>query len=184
MTPRSADPAITIKPFAPDHWFDLWAVRTAQLAEHGIFADANTAIPEYPPPPGVDEKYDWDFYHIDQVYLCGAGDFWLAWYAGHPVGYVGGQDVGGAIELRSMYVQASHRRRRVGTHLVEALIAHSRTQGIRTIELWTAADGPGRQLYRSVGFRKTEGPGVEFEGIVAQIRYTPGADEIRMRLDV
>jgi GNAT superfamily N-acetyltransferase len=118
------------------------------------------------------------------VYLSGAGNFWLAWYNSLPIGYIGGQDVGGAIKLRRMYVEAAYRRRGVGTALVRALIAHCRLHAIPVVELWTAVGGPGWRLYRALGFRETAGPGGEFQQIVALTRYTPGADEIRMRLDV
>ena len=37
---------------------------------------------------------------VTEVYLRGAGSFWLAWYTECPVGHVGGQDVGGADEIR------------------------------------------------------------------------------------
>ena len=67
---------------------------------------------------------------------------------------------------------------------VEALMVHSRIQGVHAIESWTAVNGPGRRLYHALGFRETEGPGVEFKDITSRTRYTPGADEIRMRLDV
>jgi GNAT superfamily N-acetyltransferase len=182
MTAGSTDSHVVIKPFAWDDWSALWAIRFAQLAEHGILLDP-TAIPERAR-PGIDDEHEWDFHHIDQVYLRAAGSFWLAWYTDCPAGYVGGQDVGGAIELRRMYVRPSYRRLGVGTKLVKALIAHSRTQGVHTIELWTAVNGPGRRFYHALGFRGTEGPGVAFKGITPRTRYTPGADEIRMRLDV
>jgi hypothetical protein len=72
----------------------------------------------------------------------------------------------------------------VGTRLVEALIAHSRAQGVYAIELWTAADGPGRRLYETLGFRKTEGPGAEYRNLSVPGGHLPDPDEIRMRLDV
>jgi GNAT superfamily N-acetyltransferase len=182
MATDLADSPIVIRPFARGDWPALWAVRLAQLAEHGILIDPASVAER--PQPGAGDEHEWDFHHIDRVYLRGAGNFWLAWRAGCPVGCVGGQDVGGAIELRRMYVRANCRRLGVGTALVRALIAHSRAQGIRAIELWTAADGPGRRLYRALGFREVEGPGGEFKDLSARTRYTPGADEVRMRLDV
>lgn len=182
MTAGPTDAHISVRPFTGDDWPALWAVRLAQLAEHGIILDP-AVIPERPR-PGIDDEHEWDFHHIDQIYLRGAGNFWLAWYTDRPVGYVGGQDVGGGIELRRMYVEASYRRLGVGTALVEALIAHSRTQAVRVIELWTAANGAGRRFYHGLGFQETEGPGIEFNEIAARTRYTPGADEIRMRLEV
>ena len=182
MTGGSTNSPLIIKHFVWDDWTSLWAIRLAQLAEHGILLDP-TAITRHPQ-AGIEDEHEWDFYHIDQVYLRGAGNFWLAWYMDVPIGYVGGQDVGGAIELRRMYVKASYRRLGVGTALVATLIARSQTQGIHAIELWTAANGPGRRLYHAHEFRQTEGPGVEFKDIRTHTRYTPGADEIRMRLDM
>ena len=182
MAVGSTNSHIVIKLFACDDWTALWAIRLAQLAEHGVLLDP-TAMAGHPQ-PGTDDKHEWDFHHIDQVYLRGTGNFWLARYTDCPVGYIGGQDVGGAIELRRMYVKASYRRLGVGTALVEALIAHSHIQGIHVIELWTAANGPGRRLYHALEFRETEGPGVEFKDITTRTRYMPGADEIRMRLEV
>jgi len=182
MTAGSTNSYIVIKPFTWDDWPALWAIRGAQLAEHGILLDP-TEIPEHPQ-PGIENEHEWDFDRMDEVYLRGAGNFWLGWVTERPVGYVGGQDVGAAIELRRMYVQASYRQIGVGTKLVEALIAHSHTRGVHAIELWTAVNGPGRRLYHALGFRETEGPGVEFKDITTRTRYTPGADEIRMRLDV
>ena len=182
MTAASTDSHIVIKPFAWDDWPALWAIRLAQLTEHGILLDPATIADH--PQPGIADEHEWDFHHIDQVYLRGAGNFWLAWYRDCPVGYVGGQDVGGAIELRRMYVKANYRRLGVGTALVEALIAHSHTQGIHAIELWTAANGPGRCLYHRLGFQEMEGPGKEFNELTACTRYRPGPNEKRMRLEV
>jgi GNAT superfamily N-acetyltransferase len=176
--------SVLIRPFAWDDWPALWAVRLAHLAELGVVLDP-TAIPERPEPgaPDSSDEYEWDLHHIDRVYLRGAGNFWLAWRCDLPVGYVGGQEIGdGAMELRRMYVNATYRRRGIGTSLVRALIAHAQAHGVHAIELWTAPDGPGRPLYEQLGFRETAGPGIEFREVAARSRYTPGTDEIRMRL--
>jgi GNAT superfamily N-acetyltransferase len=162
----------------------MWAVREAQLAEDGVAPDSIAAVQQPHPGVFVDTQYDVDLENIDQVYLRGAGGFWLAWYAGHPVGYVGAQDVGGAIELRRMYVKASCRRLGVGTRLVEALISHTRAEAVGVIELWTASDGPGRKFYQALGFREARGPGVEYQDLAVLTRYAPGADEVRLRLDL
>jgi GNAT superfamily N-acetyltransferase len=172
---------LLVRPFEWADWPALWAVRHAQLGEYGIELDPATI----PPGPQADTENDpeWDFHCIEDVYLSGAGNFWLGWDRGHPVGYVGGQDVGGAIELRRMYVQAACRRRGVGTALVQALMAHSHARGVSAIELWTAADGPGRRLYETLGFRTIRVPGPEFEEVATRTRYSPAANEIRMRLE-
>ena len=158
----------------------MWEVRFAQLAEEGIAVEP-TAMPEHPQ-PGIDLDHAWDYHHTEQVYLRGAGSFWLVWHMERPVGHVGRQDVSSAIELRRMYVRASRRRLGVGTKLVEALIAHTHAQAVRAIKLWTAVNVPGRQFYPTLGFRETEGPGPEFDQIHFPVDIT--TDQIRMRLDV
>src|SRR5712692_23005 len=186
MTTRLTGSSVVIRPFAWNDWPVLWAVRLAQLAELGVILDP-AAVPERPGPgsPDSDDEYESDLYHMDRAYLCGAGNFWLAWYNDRAVGYVGGQEISdGGIELRRMYVNATYRRLGVGTALVHALIDHCRAQGVHTIEIWTAASGPGRRLYQALGFRETAGPGVEFEDVTTRTGYTPGSDEIRMRLDL
>jgi GNAT superfamily N-acetyltransferase len=101
-----------------------------------------------------------------------------------PIGYVGAQDIGGAIELRRMYVQAAYRRQGVGTALVRALVTSCATRGAPAIELWTSPEGAGEQLYRTPGFRRVAAPGPEFADVRARTRYPAGADEVRMRLDL
>ena len=160
----------------------MWTVRVSQLAEHGILLDPEEIPKE--PRPDLDDEYEWDFHHIGQVYMHGSGCFWLAWRSGRPVGYVGGQDVGGTIELRRLYVTASHRRLGVGVRLVRTLIDHARARAVPAIELWTAADGPGRRLYETLGFRETTGLGAEYAETTSRTRYVPSPDEIRMRLDL
>jgi GNAT superfamily N-acetyltransferase len=182
MADHTAQPAVAIAPFTWDAWSALWAVRRLQLVEEGVPADA-VLIPDRPQ-PGVEEVYEWDFHNIDEVYLRGAGQFWIARYADRPVGYVGGQDLGGVVELRRMYVNAPYRRRGVGTALVQALIERSRAHAIPAIELWTGPDGPGRKLYQTLGFRVTGGPGAEFADVIRLTRDTPDDGEIRMRLDL
>jgi GNAT superfamily N-acetyltransferase len=188
MATVPADFHFVVKPFAWEDWRALWLVRFAQLGEEGIVLDPASISPQ--PQPELEDNPEWDFDHMDEVYLCGAGSFWLAWDAsgaGHcsrPIGYVGAQDVGGVLELRHMYVQESYRRRGVGTALVQALIAHGRAQDVPAVELWTAPDGPGRPFYQTLGFRVTQRPRAEYKDVLARTRYTPGADEIRLRLEL
>ncbi|HZO88610.1 MAG TPA: GNAT family N-acetyltransferase, partial [Chthonomonadaceae bacterium] len=97
---------------------------------------------------------------------------------------VGGQDIGGAVELRRMYVRQDFRRRGIGRDLVKALVAHCGAQGVPVIELWTAREGAGRKLYESIGFQMVANPGEAFANVEAVTGYTPGEDEIRMRLQL
>jgi len=183
MAERSTDSTFVVRAFAWEDWRSLWLVRLAQLAEEGVVLDPSE-IPEQPQPDAGDEHGEWDLDHIGETYLRGAGNFWLAWCGDLPIGYVGGWDVGGVIELRWMYVRADYRRRGVGTALVRSLIAHSQAHGIPAIELWTGRDGLGRLLYHTLGFRQTAGPGAEFGDVPALTKHTPDTDEIRMRLDL
>ena len=52
------------------------------------------------------------------------------------------------------------------------------------VELWTAQAGAGRKLYESTGFHAVDAPGSEFANVAIIIGWTPGADEIRMRLQL
>ncbi len=130
MSERGTQGPISVKPFAWEHWTSLWQIRNAHLAELGIvLSPEDEEIP--PVAMGVGrEDHEWDFHHIDAVYLSGAGGFWLAWWDDVPVGYVGAQDLGGVAELRHMYVRAAYRRRGIGTRLAQALLAHCAAHGI------------------------------------------------------
>jgi GNAT superfamily N-acetyltransferase len=130
------------------------------------------------------DDYEWDYHHLTEIYQHGAGGFWLAWWENDPAGHIAGQDFGGVIELRRMYVRSLYRRRRVATALVNTLLAHCKTHSIRAVELWTAPNGVGRRLYDRLGFRVTRGPGKEFSDLSFQSNFFPGGDEIRMRLDL
>lgn len=167
---------LAIEPFAWAHWPDLWRLHVWQLAEHGVFLPATVA------PPDPASPYEPDLHHIAKVYLTGAGNFWLAGWDHVPVGHIGAQDIGGAVELRRMYVRAEYRRRGIGAQLIRTLIAHSHNLGVSTIELSTAADGLGRPLYAAVGFQVVDEPGQLYRQSVAPYRYSPALNEIRMRL--
>lgn len=173
---------ISVKPFEWEHWSHLWELRRHQLAENGIEVSFDGPPPQ-PEEAGQDNP-EWDYHRIGQVYLQGVGGFWIAWWDDVAVGHVGGQDLGGIVELRRMYVRAEYRGRGIGTRLVRALITHSIAQGVKAIELWTAPDGPGRFLYAQTGFRETAGLGEGFAGAASLTGRSPAEHEIRMRLDL
>ncbi len=134
----------------------MWTVRGQQLAEAGIFLDGPIA------PPDLSITYDEnnpdyheiDLDRVDECYLKGRGNFWIAWLDGQPVGYVGAQDCSEHIELRRMYVRQDVRRQGIGSALVQSLIAHCRVKAVDRIKLWTGLDGNGRFLYAALGFRQ------------------------------
>lgn len=175
---------IRVNAFTLSDWPALWLIHLAHLAEDGVHVDPST-IPDRPR-PDLEQRYEWDFHHIDEVYLGGAGNFWLAFYAGQPAGFMGGQDLGGVIEVRRVYVVASLRRRGIGRALMNALVAYSRKHAVRAIEMWTGVNGLGRKLYECCGFKVTSAPGqgYEKESLLACHIHARGEDEIRMRLEL
>ncbi len=149
--------AIMIKPFEWQDWYAMWKLNVYHLAESGIIVDdaaqgpPNFALPYDESNPNYPEM---DMERIDEAYLKGRGNFWLAWADDQPVGSVGAQDMGDYVELRRMYVRDEYRRRGIGTLLVQALIVHCKRQGASMIKLWTSDDGLGQFLYAKCGFRR------------------------------
>ena len=177
-------PDLVIRAFDWSQWRALWQLRLRHLAEEGILLDEATAIPAEPEELGDDDQ-EWDFNHIDSVYLRGAGWFWLAWLDGEPAGHIGAQDLGqSGIELRAMYVARELRRRGIGAALMRELLSHCAEGGAHVVELWTAVDGSGRKLYEPFGFSQVPEPGPEFDKVAELTHFHPGPDEIRMRLDL
>ena len=180
MNAVKASHPISILPFAWTYWRTLWELRLYQLAEAGILLSAED-IPLHPMNVDRDDP-EWDYDHIAEIYLRGAGDFWLAWWENDPAGHIAGQDFGGVIELRRMYVRSVYRRRGIATCLVQTLLNHCKTQSIKAVELWTAKHGVGRKLYERMGFKVCRAPGPEFSDLDYRTNFVPGEDEIRMRL--
>ena len=171
-----------IHAYTPSCWPDLWALRFIQLAEHGVVFD-NPTVPAIDEPSNIGDP-EYDYHHIQNTYLCGAGNFWLAYLGETPIGHIGAQDVNGQIELRRMFVAAPYRRRGVGSTLVYTLIQHAADHHVGIIELWTQSHGVGERLYTSLGFEVVTGPSDAFADVVAQTHYVSGDDEVRMRLRV
>jgi len=173
---------IQVMPYDPSRWSDLWAIRYAQLAEHGIVF----ANPVAPPIDGpfTDDDPEYDYYRMQDIYLSGAGNFWLAYLDNAPAGHIGAQDINCQIELRRMFVAAPYRRLGVGSALVSTLIEHAAGHFVDYIELWTESQGVGEQLYRHSGFTIVPEPSSAFTDVLAQTRYAPGQNEVRMQLRV
>ncbi len=171
---------ITIKPFEWQDWNALWTLNGNELAEHGVFLDGPVT------PPDFSIVYDetnpdypeMDIERIDQCYLTGRGNFWIAWMDDQPVGCVGAQDRGDFVELRRMSVRKEFRRLGIGSILVRSLLDHSKVQKVCQIKLWTAVGGPGRFLYATLGFQQ-----VPLQGDEVNHRFALNG-EIRMSLDL
>ncbi|MBN1640338.1 MAG: GNAT family N-acetyltransferase [Anaerolineae bacterium] len=183
MSPQATESEISVQPFRWAHWWALCTLVRQHLAEDGIDVPLDLSAPD----PGIASFADSpeaDLDLIDRVYLRRGGGFWIAWLGDEPVGHVGAQDVGRAIELRRMWVREPYRSCGVGRQLVRALIDHSVAQGIGSVEVWTADDGPGRALYEDMGFRTVAEPGAAFLDKRVLLARDPGEREIRMRLDL
>lgn len=146
---------ISVRAFEWSDWYAMWKLRACQLAEDGIIIDdADQGSPDFTLP--YDESNpdysEMDMERVDEAYLKGRGNFWLAWSGNQPVGYVGAQDMGDYVELRRMYVRSEYRQRGIGTLLVQTLIAHCTQQKVARVKLWTADNGLGRLLYAKCGF--------------------------------
>jgi GNAT superfamily N-acetyltransferase len=171
---------IQVNPYAPSRWPDLWALRFTQLAEHGIVFD-NPTVPAIDEPSAVGDP-EYDYHHIHEIYLCGKGNFWLAYLDETPIGHIGAQDINGQIELRRMFVAGSYRRQGAGSALVKALIQHAANHHVSLIELWTQSHGVGERLYARFGFEVVPALAPAFADVVALTHFEPDADEVRMRL--
>jgi GNAT superfamily N-acetyltransferase len=182
MNDRQPSQPILIMPYAPTLWHALMELRRYQLAEEGIIVPPED-IEDQPRNVGRDE-YEWDFHHMDEIYLCGAGGFWLAWWENDLAGHIAAQDLGGVIELRHMYIRAEYRRRGIATCLVQTLLDHCKTQPVKAVELWTKMGGLGSRLYNRMGFKFTSGPGSEYSDLANKTNFFPGEGEIRMRFDL
>ena len=159
----------------------MWELNGYHLAEHGIIEnDYVQGSPDFNLPyDESNSKYpEMDMERIDEAYLRGRGNFWIARLDNQPVGYVGAQDKGDFVELRRMYVRIEYRRRGIGTLLVQALLKHCKGQEVCIVKLWTAEKGPGRFLYEKLDFRQVELVDDELDN-----KYG-SRDEIRMCLEL
>lgn len=89
-----------------------------------------------------------------------AGRLLLATVDDHPAGCVALRRHGDAeAELKRMYVRPGHRGQRIGTRLVEQLIAEARTIGYRRIVLDSHRSmTSAHAIYRAAGFRDVPVP--------------------------
>ncbi len=171
---------ITIKPFEWQDWDALWTLHGYGLAEAGVFLDGPIEPPDFSLvyDETLSEHGERDMERIDECYLKRRGNFWIAWIDDQPVGSVGAQDMDDFVELRRMYVRKEYRRLGIGSMLVRSLIDHCKVQKVGKIKLWTAAGGPGRFLYATLGFQQ-----VPLQGDEVNHRYALDG-EIRMCLDL
>lgn len=101
-----------------------------------------------------------DLKDIDGFYRKGNGEFWVALDGDRVVGSIALLDIGnGQGALRKMFVAASHRGRAHGVaqRLLDGLLEHARTQGMRDIFLGTTAKFlAAHRFYEKNGFTLIE----------------------------
>jgi len=97
-----------------------------------------------------------DLRDIPGFYLPGAGGFWIARHGGDVVGTISLKDIGGgAAALRKMFVAPDYRGapHRAGQVLLDRLLDHARTAGLRRILLGTTeAFKAAHRFYERNGF--------------------------------
>lgn len=99
-----------------------------------------------------------DLAHIAAFYQSGTGGFWVARARDEVVGTVGLKDIGsGQAALRKMFVASPFRGRELGVagKLLDALLAHARTQGVVEIFLGTTDKFlAAHRFYEKKGFEE------------------------------
>ncbi|NQV48545.1 MAG: GNAT family N-acetyltransferase [Rhodospirillaceae bacterium] len=139
--------SISIQPFTPD-----MADRVGRLVV-AIQRD------EFKVPIGLDDQPD--LIDIPGHYQKAAGGFWIAVTDdGRVVGSIGLLDIGGNLSaLRKMFVAADYRGSEWGIakSLLDALLAHARTQSLSAIYLGsTAVMARAHRFYEKNGFHKID----------------------------
>jgi ribosomal protein S18 acetylase RimI-like enzyme len=99
---------------------------------------------------------DGDLRNLSESYLEDAeSGFWMAEYKGDVVGMIGvraGSDH--TAEICRLRVQLEHRRRGIGTRLLEQAVTHCRQRGLLKISLDVLSDRrPAIDLIEKTGFR-------------------------------
>ncbi len=150
-----------IAQLVPDDWAMFRALRIAALSEasyaFGSTLDGEQRLGEA----------DW------RVKLATRAQFVARDAGSAPVGTIGADRDGEAIELVSMWVAPAVRGRGVGAALVEHVVAHAGALGCREVRLWvTEGNAAAERLYARCGFVRTGG--------VQPIRPGEPATEVEM----
>ena len=105
-----------------------------------------------------------DLADIAAFYQSGTGGFWVARADDEVVGTVGLKDIGlGQAALRKMFVASPFRGRELGVagKLLDALLAHARTQGVVEIFLGTTDKFlAAHRFYEKKGFGEIQKTGL------------------------
>jgi len=124
-------------------------VRPQDPAVRALLAalDAELAVAEYAP----DQQFGYDVQRLVEagVHIVGA------WRDGRLVG-IGGVEVSGDdAELKRCYVDPPHRGTGVSDRILQSLVAHARSRGVRVIRLETGIrQHAALRFYRRHGFRE------------------------------
>jgi len=98
-----------------------------------------------------------DLEYLERAYLSDEGDsgFWVAQLEDAIVGMIGVQVYDpDTAEIRRLRVRESHRRRGIGSRLLETAVAHCRERGLLKVSLDVLVDRkPAIELFEKTGFR-------------------------------
>lgn len=106
--------------------------------------------------PPFERTYDWDWTEVEGFpERVEAGDVWAAFLAGVPVGLLElrRSEWNRALWIQSLYVDAAHRRKGIGSLLVGVAIKEAERSGVRALSVETQiSDGPAIAFYLKHGF--------------------------------
>jgi len=152
--PPESSPVTTNEPDAGPPADDL-EVRPAGLADQPAIAGLYTQGIDEGLVPSNDTGADID--HLASSYLGedGLSGFWVAELGGRIVGMVGLLRMSDdAAELRRLRVDSRHRRRGIGTRLLEQAVAFCQHHGYLKVVLDVRIDrGPAISLFEKFGFK-------------------------------
>lgn len=135
---------------------ELRAVSDADAA--GLISLVGASYAEYPgcvlDLPGVDD----DLSAPATTAAVRGGRWWVLEQAGRIAASIGtgGWHADGTVELKRLYVAASHRRRGIARGLVERVEAHAAAIGAQGVELWSDTRfTDAHALYEALGYVRT-----------------------------
>jgi putative acetyltransferase len=125
---------------------------------HDLIQLIGSTFAEYPGCVLDLDGLDADLRHPTRATAANRSVWWVVEHDGRVVATIGAgpQADDGSVELKRLYVAASHRRRGLARGLVALVERSARRQGATSIELWSDTRfDDAHKLYRSLGYHPT-----------------------------